>query len=141
MSEEAHPIEIENDPVPNEQEKDKAAKPDVRVYLEEKVFPILTSGLEELLNAVDEREKKIQEEEDIPEIHPLFFLARYLMKNAPQQTGQHSGKSSSRSKHSSLSKKSASTTHSNLETNTNEIDSITAEDIQPSTTEVQTEAE
>jgi len=28
---------------------DPAKRPDVRVYLEEKVFPILTSGLEELL--------------------------------------------------------------------------------------------
>lgn len=63
-------------------------KPDVRVYLEEKVFPILTSGLEELLTAVEEREKKIQEGEEIPEIHPLFFLARYLMKHAPPKATQ-----------------------------------------------------
>ena len=40
-----------NQPKPN--------KPDVRVYLEEKVFPILTSGLEELLRAVEEIEKKV----------------------------------------------------------------------------------
>jgi hypothetical protein len=66
-----------------------AKKPDVRTYLEEKVFPILTSGLEELLRAVEQREKKLHdsEEEDIPEIQPLFFLARYLMRNA-SQTGE-----------------------------------------------------
>jgi hypothetical protein len=61
-------------------------KPDVRIYLEEKIFPILTSGLEELLRAVEEREKDLKdsEEEDIPEVQPLLFLARYLMRNAPQ---------------------------------------------------------
>jgi hypothetical protein len=61
-------------------------KPDVRTYLEEKVFPILTSGLEELLRAVEQREKQLRdsEEEDIPEVQPLLFLARYLMRNAPQ---------------------------------------------------------
>jgi hypothetical protein len=64
-------------------------KPDVRTYLEEKVFPILTRGLEELLRAVEQREKKLRdsEEEDIPEVQPLFFLARYLMRNA-SQTGE-----------------------------------------------------
>lgn len=61
-------------------------RPDVRVYLEEKVFPILTTGLEELLIAVEERDRLLEEEEDVPEIHPLFFLARYLMKNAPTKS-------------------------------------------------------
>ena len=71
-------------------------KPDVRVYLEEKVFPILTNGLEELLRAVEERENKAKEEEDVPEIQPLFFLARYLMKNSPTATQKNEKKEQER---------------------------------------------
>ena len=67
-------------------------KQDIRVYLEEKVFPILTNGLEELLRAVEEREKKVKEEEDVPEISPLFFLARYLMKHSPTATQKNEKK-------------------------------------------------
>ena len=67
-------------------------RPDVRVYLEEKVFPILTSGLEELLMAVEENKKKAKEEEDVPEIQPLFFLARYLMKHSPTATQRNAKK-------------------------------------------------
>lgn len=78
-----------------------AVKQDVRAYLEEKVFPVLTNGLEELLKAVDERNKKLNEEEEeeepIPEIHPLFFLARYLMKNAPHSSTERSRASSQHS--------------------------------------------
>ena len=68
------------------------SKPDVRIYLEEKVFPILTNGLEELLIAIEEN-KKHAEEENAPEFNPLYFLARYLMKHAPQnsQKSQKSG--------------------------------------------------
>ena len=69
-----------------------AQRPDVRVYLEEKVFPILTSGLEELLMAVEENKKKAKEEEDVPEIQPLFFLARYLMKHSPTATQKNAKK-------------------------------------------------
>ncbi|EAY09353.1 hypothetical protein TVAG_417750 [Trichomonas vaginalis G3] len=61
-------------------------RPDVRVYLEEKVFPILTTGLDELLTAVEEREKKIKDGEEVPEINPSFFLARYLMRCAQQKS-------------------------------------------------------
>lgn len=75
-----------------------AVKQDVRAYLEEKVFPVLTNGLEELLKAVDERNKKLEEEEEeeekIPEINPLFFLARYLMRNAPHSSSNTSRASS-----------------------------------------------
>ncbi|KAK8886311.1 hypothetical protein M9Y10_041773 [Tritrichomonas musculus] len=74
-----------------------SVKQDVRAYLEEKVFPILTNGLEELLKAVDDRNKKLneEEEEEIPEINPLFFLARYLMRNAPQHSESNSSRASS----------------------------------------------
>ena len=80
----------ETSPVPAPPEQQPPSQPnskqDVRVYLEEKVFPVLTSGLEELLKAVDEREKKIhEEEEDVPEIQPLLFLARYLMSHSRTQ--------------------------------------------------------
>lgn len=61
-------------------------RPDVRVYLEEKVFPILTQGLDELLTAVEEREKKIKDGEEVPEINSSFFLARYLMRCAQQKS-------------------------------------------------------
>lgn len=82
---------------------DQAVKQDVRSYLEEKVFPILTTGLEELLKAVDDREKKLQEEdENIPEIRPLLFLARYLMRNAPQHSESTSKSVSRHSSHSNL---------------------------------------
>ena len=99
---------------------ERAPKQDVRIYLEEKVFPILTDGLEELLKAVDERNKKMnkeptkngeeeEEEEGIPEIQPLLFLAKYLMRHAPQQTKPSSAKSTSRSSSkNSLSKSRAS---------------------------------
>ena len=71
-------------------------KQDIRVYLEDKVFPILTNGLEELLRAVEERDKKAKEEEDVPEIQPLFFLARYLMKNSPTATQKNEKKEQER---------------------------------------------
>jgi hypothetical protein len=84
-------------------------KPDVRVYLEEKVFPVLTRGLEELLRAVEDREKKLREteEEEVPEVQPLLFLARYLMRHAPQNSdktssrGRRSGRRGSASSHAS----------------------------------------
>jgi hypothetical protein len=74
-------------------------KPDVREYLEEKVFPILTRGLEELLRAVEDRERKLKEseEEDIPEVQPLLFLARYLMRNSPAKGGKVSPRSNASS--------------------------------------------
>ena len=81
-----------------DKEMDPKKKPDVRVYLEEKVFPILTNGLEELLKAVEDREKKLKEvgeEEDIPEIQPLYFLARYLMRNAPKNSDKNTARSGS----------------------------------------------
>lgn len=96
MSSSAEAIALEGD---GEQKK----RPDVRVYLEEKVFPVLTNGLEELLRAVEDREKKLkdqEEEEPIPEIHPLLFLARYLMRNAPKNSEKSTGRGSSKSRSS-----------------------------------------
>jgi hypothetical protein len=59
------------------------------------VFPILTSGLEELLKAVEDREKKLKEseEEDIPEVQPLLFLARYLMRSGAPNSQRTSSRS------------------------------------------------
>jgi len=59
------------------------------VYLEEKVFPILTSGLEELLAQVESRETD-PSGHALPDFNPLFFLARYLMKNNPQKGQEQS---------------------------------------------------
>jgi hypothetical protein len=83
------------EPDPASETRAAKKKPDVRVYLEEKVFPILTSGLEELLRAVEDREKKLKEseEEDIPEVQPLLFLARYLMRNGLPNSRRTSSRS------------------------------------------------
>jgi hypothetical protein len=102
-------------------------KPDVRVYLEEKVFPILTRVREELLRAVEDREKKAKEseEEEIPDIQPLLFLARYLMRNAPQE----SGKVSSRSARGSRESARATKTDDDIALETNQTDSTPEADL------------
>ena len=55
----------------------------IRTYLEKKVLQILKCGLEELLKEANNFEKRKESgEENVPEIQPLYFLARYLMQNS-----------------------------------------------------------
>jgi hypothetical protein len=58
-----------------------ARDPDVKAYLQSRVFPIVTSSFEALLNEIDFRRKRVEEGEELPEIQPLLFLAQYLMRN------------------------------------------------------------
>ena len=54
--------------------------PNIKAYLSDKVFPVLTDGLEALLKAIDDRKKN---SESLPEIEPILFLAQYLIRNNP----------------------------------------------------------
>ena len=64
------------------------ANPNLKPYLTEKVFPILTDALEALLKEIEFRQKRVEGGEMIQEIQPLLFLAQYLMRHNPAEAIQ-----------------------------------------------------
>jgi hypothetical protein len=57
--------------------------PEVKAYLDTKLYPSVRNALEALLIEIDFRKVRVDEGEDLPEIQPLLFLAQYLMRNNP----------------------------------------------------------
>lgn len=60
--------------------------PEIKPYLQKKVFPIVTDAFEALLNEIEFRKKRVEAGEELPEIQPLLFLAQYLMRHNPIDT-------------------------------------------------------
>ncbi|EAX97440.1 hypothetical protein TVAG_226840 [Trichomonas vaginalis G3] len=58
-------------------------KPELKQYLEEKLFPTLTDGFEALLVEQELMSKRVNSGEKLPEIQPILFLAQYLMRHNP----------------------------------------------------------
>ena len=58
-------------------------KPELKPYLQKKVFPTLQKAFEALLEEIEFYKKRKDTGEDLPEIQPLLFLAQYLMRNNP----------------------------------------------------------
>jgi hypothetical protein len=60
-----------------------ASDPDVKAYLNTKVFPTVRECLELLLTELARRQLRVDEGEELPPIQPLLFLAQNLMRRSP----------------------------------------------------------
>ena len=60
-----------------------AKKPELKKYLDDKLFPTLTEALQALLEEQEFTEKRRSAGEDLPKIQPILFLAQYLMRHNP----------------------------------------------------------
>ena len=58
-------------------------KPELKQYLDEKLFPTLTDALQALLEEQEFTEKRRSAGENLPKIQPILFLAQYLMRHNP----------------------------------------------------------
>ena len=60
-----------------------ASNPELKQYLQSKVFPILTDSFESLLEDMEFNKKRTDAGEKLPPIKPLLYIAQYLMRNNP----------------------------------------------------------
>ena len=58
-------------------------KPELKQYLDDKLFPALTNALQALLEEQEFYQKRTSAGEKLPEIQPILFLAQYLMRHNP----------------------------------------------------------
>lgn len=58
-------------------------KPELKPYLTEKLFPVLTEAFEKLLEELEFNKKRTDAGEKLPPIQPLLYIAQYLMRHNP----------------------------------------------------------